>query len=245
MPRGNGPAGGGMGNPHEPDYFYRGLHDAPSAPPPPRRPPPQEVVLDPEKALSWTAPPGLQRYFDHFYARLRDEMRSMVFLTKRPSFAEPPFWAKPRIVFGDKTVPAGAPGAETVIWERDLTDRHKLVIGSVGINVDPPALFGDADILFWFEVGGKVVPIFDDQTPGTLSKTLFIQGKTAFVPGTCNDPFLLLAVGTPLVVRGPANVAFKAQNYNAATAATICGLSTYWLYRTPKAGEHEEADLQV
>jgi hypothetical protein len=239
----NAPGGGfGLGNPFERE-FYEGYRDAGAG-----EPQPKDVIFDPSKVppkSGATVQPGTPAYFDEFFYRFGQMVKKTPLLVKRPSFVEPPFFAKPQIKFGGGTVAAA--GVPTMIYDRIVEARQKLVITSLGIGVDTPSVYTAHNLLFWFAAGNSdaIIPVFDDQSAAAAALAGFAFGKTTMIPGSMEQPYSLIRDGCSFVFEGPKRIQFYVQNYDADTdveVQIVTGIYQYWI---PFAAEFEAADNQI
>jgi len=243
MPHNLPPPGGGMGNPHDREY-WEGYRDWGGG-----DPRPEDVVFDPSKTPpkdNQPVTPGSPEYFNELIYRFQKAVKTTPVLTKRPAFVEPPFFAKPQVKFGGggTLVPDG--GAPTVIYDRILEARQKLVVTSIGIGVDTPAAYTAHQLMFFFADGkpSAVIPVFDDQSPAAAALATFERGKTTMIPGSMEQPYSLIRDGCAFVFEGPKRIQFYVQNFSGAPVEVqiITGLYQYWI---PFASEFEAADNQI
>jgi hypothetical protein len=236
--------GGGLGNPYERD-FYEGYRDPGSG-----EPQPKDIVYDPSKTPpkdGEPTTPGTNEYFNELVYRFMAAVKKTPVLVKRPSFVEPPFFSKPQIKFGGAgtTIIHGA--APVFIYDRILEARQKLVITSIGIGVDTPAVYADHNLLFWFgdTTAEAIIPVFDDQSPAAAAHAGFAFGKTTMLPGSMEEPYSLIRDGCAFVFEGPKRIRFFVQNFDPALdveVQIITGIYQYWI---PFAAEFEAADNQI
>lgn len=239
----NGPGSGGLGNPHDREY-WEGYRDPGAG-----EPRPKDVVFDPNKLPpkeGEPVTPGTQEYFNELTYRFQKAVKTTPVLVKRPSFVEPPFFSKPQVKFGGGGTVIPAAGAPVPIYDRILEARQKLVITSIGIGVDTPAAYTAHQLLFWFSDGDPtaVIPVFDDQSPAAAALAGFQRGMTTMVPGSIEQPYSLIRDGCAFVFEGPKRIRFFVQNFSATDVEVqiITGIYQYWI---PFAAEFEAADNQI
>jgi hypothetical protein len=233
---------GGLGNPFERE-FYEGYRDAGAG-----EPQPKDIVFDPSKVppkSGETVQPGSPAYFDEMFYRFGQFLKKTPILTKLPSFVQPPFFSKPQIKFGGANVPfVGSP--ETMIYDRVVEARQKLVITSIGIGVDQTQLYTAHQLLFWFAdlTADAVIPVFDDQSAAAAALAGFTFGKTTMLPGSMEEPYSLIRDGCAFVFEGPKRIRLFVQNFGNVNAEVqiITGIYQYWI---PFAAEFEAADNQI
>jgi hypothetical protein len=222
----------GMGNPMETPFFFDQFEDF--GPCEPRQ---KDVVYDPS-CDPMRMDPSRKNSLEELCCMLRDCLKHFVFFVKRPAYVEPPFFSDPIIKLAEKEVAASS----TVdILERRVEARQRAVITAIGIEVNDEVLYGNHELVFWFEVGGVIRPIFDDQTSGVALRS----GQTTIVPGSMEQPWSLRENGLTLLIRGPAEWKFRCQNLNAVTDVQVKAVATYYEHWLPKAGEFEQADIQL
>lgn len=213
-------------------------------------PRPEDVIFDPNRVpLKSGSPttPGSPEFFNELIYRLGAMVNRTPLLVKRPSFIEPPFFAKPQIKFGGGGTIIQAAGAPVSIYDRILEARQKLVVTSIGIGVDTPKVYTDHNLMFWFANGSPdaVIPIFDDQSPATASHAGFQRGMTTMIPGSMEQPYSMIRDGCAMVFEGPMRLQFYVQNFDPSLdveVQIITGIYQYWI---PKADEFEQADNQI
>ena len=204
---------------------------------------PAEVVYDPKKCPPREALGDRDRAFiDEMFCRAKEALQKQVFISKRPSFVEPPYWSQP--IAGKSRIVTVAPAAVGTLMDWVIPDRHRLIMTAIGIDSDDPGSIDDGDILFWFALDNadreNVLPVFDYQSlvGGT-------QGQTAIVPGSIENPFSLLQNGCSFQVKGPHELFFVAQNVAAPAAVRFRSFFSFYQYELMKADEFASADLQL
>jgi hypothetical protein len=223
-----------MGNPGEESYFFDQFRDY--GPGDPRA---KDVVYDPKQCDPKTATPDRKRELDEFFCRFSQELKKNVFISKRPAFAEPPYFSVPNVKLAGVDV---AVGATVAILDRVIEDRQRAMVTSIGVDTNDPKQVADGLVRFWFALDEQVIPLFDDQTPALVPALK--QGQTLFVPGTVAQPFSLITAGVPLQVRGKGRLKFYVNN-RSLVPLHVCALITFYQYWLQNAAEFEAADNQV
>jgi hypothetical protein len=223
-----------MGQPGEGDYFFDQFRDY--GPGDPRA---KDVVFDPSKCNPKESSPGRKHELDEFFCKFAESLKKFIFLSKRPAFLEPPFFAVPNVKLAGVTVAAGATVA---VLDRVIEDRQRAVVTSMGVDVNNPMAVANGLMRFWFALDEQVIPLFDDQTPALVPALK--QGQTLAVPGTVAHPFSLINAGCQLQVKGKGRLKFFVQN-NDVVDIKVCALITFYQYWLQNAAEFEAADNQV
>jgi hypothetical protein len=232
------PNQGGMGNPHEERYFYENFRDWGQD-----EPWAKDVVYDPRDCAKSVQDPNRKEALKDFFCTFREELKKFVFISKRPAFVEPPFFSKPLIKTNRVTAPAGI---TTRLAVRQIDDRQRAVVSSMGVDTDNPTAYVTGALRFSFSQSdlaqsqGVNVPLFDDQNPVTT----FQIGLSEVIPGDTVHPYDLIQSGTAFQVKGPAVLRFSVTNLSGVPVIvrSVVGMYQYWL---PKADEFASADLQL
>jgi hypothetical protein len=242
--------GGGMGNPHEEEYFYEGWRDFGQG-----EPRPKDVVFDPT-CSPVSQNPAEQQKMDDFFCRFASELRRpLIFFVKKPAFNEPPFFSKPLIK--SKCGLQVAPGATAVIFDRLIEDRQRAIVTAFGLDLAPLAPLFNCQLEFWLQaanarnnVAGRaeIIPLFDDQTPTAYGGSTPVQsGRTTVLPASVEIPWCLLTNGLQFGVRGRSRLQMLVENKSGVTV-TIRGVLAfyqYWASAPQGAAEWASGDLQL
>jgi hypothetical protein len=228
-----------MGNPHEEDFFYRGFRDF--GPGDPRT---RDYVSDPTQECAPKPGSAEHAFVKEFMCQLREELKRTPIMAKRPAFVEPPYFSKPHIKVSSATIPAG--GAAVAILDRKLGDRQRALITAAGVDVDPPGLFVNHQLLFWYATSGEVMPYFDDQSVAAAALADFQEGKTTIFPGSVEEPFNYMDKGVPVPFtgKGDRRMQLFVQNFGTEDAE-ICALVAFYEYWMTVSSAFEEGDNQV
>ncbi|MGH9317724.1 MAG: hypothetical protein ACRD1P_11545 [Thermoanaerobaculia bacterium] len=239
-----------MGQPHEEEYFYEGWRDAGQG-----EPRPKDVISDPS-CSPLTRNPADQQKMDDLFCRFEAALKKpLVFFVKKPSFVEPPFFAKPLIK--TKCGLQVAPGATAVIFDRLIEDRQRAVVTAFGLDVAPLAPIMNCQLEFWFQaanaqanVAGEadVIPLFDDQTPTAYGGSTPVKyGRTTVLPGSVEIPWCLLSNGLQFGVRGRTRLQMLVENKSGVTVTIrgVLGFYQYWSSAPAGAAEWASGDLQL
>jgi len=241
------PRPGGMGNPYEEAEFYSGNRDFGSGEPNVGQT--QDVIYDPTMDPT-TAPPGVKRQQDEFWARTKEELKEISIYTKEPAFIQPPFFSRPKLKLRRVAVVAGgAVGApNTTVLDWDVEARQHWVCTAVGVETDNTVIAQNGLVQWRFTVNGVVNQIFDDQTraipdpPGPPG-----AGETTRIPGTIAAPFSLRENGLVFQVAGPANILLTCRNSNAVLPANdiiVTAIMSFYEYWMPDNSEFERGQYQ-
>lgn len=228
----------GIGDAMEPGFYDPGYRDTGQD-----EPWAQDTVYDPKKCGPIRLDPQQQSYLDAMICAFEDRIiKRSVFFVKRPAFLEPPFFSKPLLKVAEKEV---ANNTTVNLLERQVEDRQRAVVTSIGIGVDDTQALANRELAFWFEVNGVVVPLFDDQSTTIAAALLPLEfGKTTIFPGSIEAPFNIREAGLTVLIRGPSSLNFRTENRSGATVK-ITAIMTYYQYWLPNAGEFEQADNQI
>lgn len=237
----NGRPGGGMGSSDESRYRNENFRDWGQG----DDPMPSNVVFNPNSCKNdeRNLPADLKALLDAAECRIKEGLKKAVFISKRPSFVEPPFFSKPLTKAKGVTV---GPGAQAQIFDRVIEDRQRAVVATIGIDTNAPAVYNAQLLRFWFALDDAtnseaILPLFDDQTIGLPN---IPSGFTTILPGTTEHPYSLLQNGAAFQVKGRHNLILQCQNTSgvAVDIRSVMSLYQYWL---PHADEFASADLQL
>jgi hypothetical protein len=231
----------GVGNPHEQSFYFDQSRDFGQGEPRQR-----EIIYDPNRPVlevSKDQDLGIKAFLSRFEERLK----KIVFITKRPSFVEPPFFSKPL----SKTIGLQvAAGATETIFSKEIQDRQRAVITTIGVSVSDPKLLANQSLKFWFALNDQtngILPLFEDQTlnpvpPGGLPTS----GKTTVIPGTSEEPYSLLQNGLAFQTKGHGKntILFMMQN-NGGVAVNVLAVMSFYQYWLPQSDAYASADLQL
>lgn len=248
MPRKQGPIGpggssipgrrGGMGNPGEEDFYFKGWRDFGQA-----EERPLDIVHDPTCDPSKISPERKAELESQF-CMLKGLFERQVIFTKGPANVQPPWFARPIIKAIRLTVAANSLG---VIFTREIPARHRAVLTCLGIDVSPVLPLTDGALEFWFaKDNGQVIPVWDDQTAVAYEEADGLtSGFTSVLPGSLENPFAFLTHGLQIIIKGRTVLTFNINN-KSDVAVDIRGIMGYYQYWLPfGATEHENADVQM
>lgn len=233
------PSGGGLGNPHEDPYYWRGYRDTGQG-----EERPKDLVFDPACEPAQTDP-ARRAILDEFFCRFERELKKLVFFSKRPAEVEPPFFAKPLIKA--KCGLSVAPGATAIIFDRTIEARQRAMVTMLGLDIAPLAPLLNCQLEFWFQGDDAVIPYFDDQSPTTYGgSTPVISGRTTVPPGSVENPFCMQSNGLAFQIRGRQRLTMRVENKSGVTVVIrgVLGLYQYWLAGRAGASEFESAEVQ-
>lgn len=223
----------GVGNPFETPYGSEAYRD-----PGQGQPRPKDIIYDPNEDPA-EIPEERRQELREMVSLFREIFQKQVLYTKRPAFVEPPFFAKPRILIDEITLPAGGAVLLPIITKQ-IEARQRCIVSLVGIELNEPALYDAHELRFAFVLNGDIVDIFEDGSIANLP-----TGVTTRVPGDLNNPFCLLTNGLQFEVQGEKTLEFSGQNVNGTTDAIVTAMVGIYEYWTPDASQFAGGDIQV
>lgn len=224
-----------MGNPHETNWFYEGFRDYGQ-----NEPTTQKVIYDPAQA------PDARKGFvseeegariDEMIHRFNEKVKCAPFYVQKPAFQDPPFFSDKFMPVAEITVPNGGFGAAVAGLSIEVADRQWAQFSCIGADVCTPIIISTRQLVFWIEVAGEVLPLWDDQSP--VAPATLTEGQTTIIQGSTVEPFDMRGCGVDFGVRGPSIVTFNVANFSAAPedVRIMLGYFQYWM---PKADQFQE-----
>lgn len=178
-------------------------------------------------------PPGsewicnlIEQTKQQFLDRLGGMISRKVFFSKRPSYLEPPFFAKPIFLIDQRNITANTAAPGEVVVSFRIPFRHRAVITGFGMDADDPCNFEDLSWSFTIDN----VPVFP---------WVNIQHQI----GSIQTPFS--AVGPVVRITENKTIEFRAANANATDVKDIRALVFGYFYPLEENIEFAGGEIQL
>lgn len=196
----------GIGQPHEPGYFY-----------PQYRGPGNEQART-SAPLRIVGGPG-----EH----------PAVQFVQMPAFQMPPYFAQPIVVLSETTLQGN--GQEHYLAVIPIEAEYRLIVTATAMETDAPQELENVQVWFARAGGDMPLPILSTQQGGTalaslIESPLLPLGRARRLPGTMEAPFCWLTNGLQFQVIGPDRLTVKAVKMAATPNIHVCILLAAYRY---------------